>query len=157
MASLTLLRHHPLFLESPQAGRTRGYASCAHREHALPRASPQHAPPRAAGGLLVLQRRSHPSARCAWGVVSRALLLWSLSCKTTSIALISRTLHQLNTRQGAHHTFDQAQHCNAIADCLWLTLFLQCRFGVVYHSADSSGTSNTTTVRGGCRRTPRSG
>ena len=39
------------------AGCTRGYASCVHRESSV---SPQHALPRAAGGLLVLQRRSHP-------------------------------------------------------------------------------------------------
>ena len=56
MASLMLSRHHSLFLESLPAGCTRGYASCVHHESSV---SPQHALPRAAGGLLVLQRRSH--------------------------------------------------------------------------------------------------
>ena len=36
--------------------------------------SPQHALPRAAGGLLVLHRRTHtPSARCACGALSPEL------------------------------------------------------------------------------------
>ena len=61
------------------AGKTRGYASC---ESSV---SPQHALPRAAGGLLVLQRRSHPlRALLVGGIVSRARLLWS----STSRALI---------------------------------------------------------------------
>ena len=57
MASLMLSRHHSLFLECLPVGCTRGYASCIHRDSSV---SPQHALPRAAGGLLVLQRRSHP-------------------------------------------------------------------------------------------------
>ena len=82
MAGLRLSRHHSLFLESLPAGCARGYASCVHRESSV---SPQHALPRAAGGLLVLQRRSHSlRALRVQSVVSRARLLWSLSCKTTS-------------------------------------------------------------------------
>ena len=56
MTSLMLSRHRSLFLKSLPAGCTRGYASCVHRESSV---SPQHALPRAAGGLLVLQRRTH--------------------------------------------------------------------------------------------------
>ena len=63
-------------------------------------------------GLLVLQRRTHPfRALRVFGVLSRARLLWSVSCKTT---LISRTPHQLDARRVAHHMFDQAQQCSFI-------------------------------------------
>ena len=82
MAGLMLSRHHSLFLESLLAGCARGYASCVHRESSV---SPQHALPRAAGGLLVLKRGSHSlRALRVQSVVSRPRLLWSLPCKTTS-------------------------------------------------------------------------
>ena len=70
MASLMFSRHRSLLLESLPAGCTRGYASCVYRESSV---SSQHALPRAAGGLLVLQRCSHPSARCACRVLSSEL------------------------------------------------------------------------------------
>ena len=59
LAGLMLSRHHSLLFESLPAGCTRGYASCVHHESSV---SPQHALPRAAGGLLVLQRRTHQNS-----------------------------------------------------------------------------------------------
>ena len=93
MAGLMLSRHHSLFLESLPAGCARGHASCVHRESSV---SPQHALPRAAGGLL------------------RVKLLITRSIKLNNVPLLLKA-----------------------AFLLWLSLFLQCHFVAVYHSADA--------------------
>ena len=77
---------------------------------------------------------------------SRARLLWTLSCKTTSWALFSRTLYQLNSRQIAHHTFYQARQCSFIVgspqDSLepQLCFIAECCFSVCGFLSSCNGT-----------------
>ena len=78
------------------------------------------------GRLLVLQRRSHSSARCACRALSP-----ELDC---SGRFLAKRLHEpcfhehctkLNTRQVAHHTFDQAQQSSFIVGSHQNSLELQ--------------------------------
>ena len=134
-----LSRHHSLFLESLPAGCTRGYASCVHGKssvsphHALPRAAvftSQHALPRAAGGMLVLQRRSTlPSARCAVrGRCSRTPRSGSLQQR---VALTLKTVFGLwnsatawsaeafnATVSGCCSRYDLQHHCVVLDHCV---------------------------------------
>ena len=80
-SSLMLSRHRSLLLESLPAGCTCGLASCVHRESSVLLNTNFHV----LRADCWWSSAAHTlSARCACRAFSRARLLWSLSCKTTS-------------------------------------------------------------------------